>query len=50
MDKKKNEENIDDLDDAELGSLEDRKKKIKDKFFDACKKGDLNGVNKLIDN
>ena len=48
MDKKKAQENIDDLDDADIGSLEDRKKKIKDRFFDACKRGDMNLLNKVI--
>ena len=49
MDKKKAQDNIDDLDDADIGSLEDRKKKIKDRFFDACKRGDMNLLNKVID-
>ena len=49
MDKKKTTENIDDLDDADIGSVEDRKKKIKDRFFDSCKRGDMALLNKVID-
>ena len=49
MDKKKTTENIDDLDDSDIGSVEDRKKKIKDRFFDSCKRGDMALLNKVID-
>ena len=37
--------NIDDFDDeADIGPVEDRKKKIKEEFFTACKKGDVEMV------
>ena len=41
--------NIDDFDDeADIGPVEDRKKKIKEEFFTACKKGDVEMVAKKI--
>ena len=41
--------NLDDFDDeADIGPVEDRKKKIKEEFFTACKKGDVEMVAKKI--
>lgn len=40
---------MDDFDDeADIGPVEDRKKKIKEEFFNACKKGDAEMVAKRI--
>ena len=53
MDKTKSKimkEQIEDLDDAELGSLEDQKKRLKERFFDACKNGNVEYLKKNLDN
>ena len=49
--KTKAQEHInDDLDDAELGTPEDQKKRLKERFFDACKKGNVEYIKKNLNN
>ena len=45
---KNNQENIDDGDDLSFGTPEQQKEKVKEKFFDACKNGNVEIVQKLI--
>ena len=50
MDKTKsnNQKNVDDADDLELGTPEQQKEKIKERFFEACKSGNIEIVKKFI--
>lgn len=43
-----NQKDLEDLDDVDLGPSEDRSKKIKEKYFEACKKGDINYIKKVL--
>ena len=44
--KKPANENIDEGDDLGLGSLEDQKEKLTERFFEACKNGSVEAVKK----
>ena len=49
--KKPHHENLeDDGEDLDIGSTEDLKKKIKDRFFEACKKGNTEIIQKSFNN
>ena len=53
MEKKKKKpanENIDESDDLGLGSLEDQKQKITERFFEACKNGSVELIKKYLGN
>ena len=52
MEKKKKpiQENLDEGDDLGLGSLEDQKEKITERFFDACKNGSVEAIKKYLGN
>ena len=52
MDTKKKaiQDNLDEGDDLGLGSLEDQKEKLTERFFDACKKGSVELVQKYLGN
>ena len=46
--KSNNQKNVDDADDLELGTPEQQKEKIKERFFEACKSGNIEIVKKFI--
>ena len=48
--KKPAQENIDEGDDLGLGSLEDQKEKITERFFEACKNGSVEAIKKYMGN
>ena len=48
--KKKAQENIDEGDDLGLGSLEDQKEKLTERFFEACKSGSVEAIKKYLGN
>ena len=48
--KKPAQENIDEGDDLGLGSLEDQKEKITERFFEACKSGSVEAIKKYLEN
>ena len=48
--KKPAQENIDEGDDLELGSLEDQKEKLTERFFEACKSGSVEAIKKYMGN
>ena len=48
--KKPAQENIDEGDDLGLGSLEDQKEKITERFFEACKSGSVEAIKKYMGN
>jgi hypothetical protein len=48
--KKPAQENIDEGDDLGLGSLEDQKEKITERFFEACKSGSVEAIKKYLGN
>ena len=48
--KKTVQENIDEGDDLGLGSLEDQKEKLTEKFFEACKNGSVEAIKKYLGN
>ena len=52
MDSKKKpiQDNLDEGDDLGLGSLEDQKEKLTERFFEACKKGSVELVQKYLGN
>ena len=48
--KKAINDNLDEGDDLGLGSLEDQKEKLTERFFDACKNGSVELVKKYLGN
>ena len=48
--KKVVQENMDEGDDLGLGSLEDQKEKLTERFFEACKNGSVESIKKYLDN
>ena len=48
--KKATQENIDEGDDLGLGSLEDQKEKLTERFFEACKNGSVELIKKYLGN
>jgi len=48
--KKITQENIDEGDDLGLGSLEDQKEKLQERFFEACKNGNVENIKKYMGN
>ena len=48
--KKTAQENIDEGDDLGLGSLEDQKEKLTERFFEACKNGSVEAIKKYLGN
>ena len=48
--KKKSQENMDEGDDLGLGSLEDQKEKLTERFFEACKSGNVEALKKYLGN
>ena len=48
--KKPAQENIDEGDDLGLGSLEDQKEKLTERFFEACKNGSVEAIKKYLGN
>ena len=48
--KKATQENIDEGDDLGLGSLEDQKEKLTERFFEACKNGSVDSIKKFLGN
>ena len=48
--KKPTQENIDEGDDLGLGSLEDQKEKLTERFFEACKNGSVEAIKKYLGN
>ena len=48
--KNKTNENIDEGDDLGLGSLEDQKEKLTERFFEACKNGSVELIKKYLGN
>ena len=48
--KKPTNENLDEGDDLGLGSLEDQKEKLMERFFEACKNGSVESIKKFLGN